>query len=782
MTRPARAARGFALGLVFVALAAAAGCGRARGPESIVLITVDTLRADRVGPYAPDDATVELTPTLDRLAREGVVFEDASTPTPLTLPAHTSLFTGRYPTATGVRNNGTFVVPTSETTLAELLADAGYATAAVVAAYPLHARYGLTQGFEIYDDAFQRLSDASGIGVGSFFPERDATAVTDRALEVWARLEDGRRFLWVHYFDPHAPYSPPEAHLDRAGGKRYDGEVAYVDAEIERLLEGLDLDPRRSIVTVTADHGEGLGEHDELTHGVFLYDTTVRVPWILWAPGRVTAGARVEAPVSLVDVAPTIAALVGLDGAFPAADGTDLRDWIDDPTSTERSVYGESFLPRYDYGFSELRMWRRGPLKYIDAPTPELYDLGSDPGELRNLAGGHYDEARLRDELAEWRTAEDTGAADRAAADLDGEARASLQSLGYAASSPGGSGASDTRGADPKTMTAFIRRYDRALGLLSTGDTEGGLRELAALRDEQPDNPAIRSRYASGLLAAGRLEEAVVELRAVVEATPDSFSAMLMLAETHGLLGHEEQAEARYADCAALEPWSAEPWHQLGALRASSGRFDAAAEAYVEALRREPDHGDTLDALVTLRRSRGDLDRVADDLAAVAESDESSGAGVGADLLGTLASVLHELDRPKDADAAARRAYEIDPGSLPALHALGEISLDAGRPDESASWFALAVDAHDSNVAARVGLARAHARLGRTEDAVRALDAARALDPRDPAPWFALGEIREADGATGEAAGLYRRALTLDPNHRRAWDALERLRTRGTGP
>jgi len=382
-------ARTTAIGAILYAVALLA-CGRT-APRDIVVITLDTFRADLMGAYGNTSA---LTPKLDALARRSVVFESASAPTPITLPSHASLFTGRYPTSTGVRNNGTFVLPAAETTLAEILKASGWRTGGVIASYPLHSRYGVAQGFDVYDEDISAPQTSAGPAGPIFFGERDARRVTDRALEVWGRLSGGPRFLWVHYFDTHAPYAAPEPWSSRHLGRPYDGEAAFVDEQVGRLLARIDLEAPGAVVCVVADHGESLGEHGEKTHGVFVYDATIRVPFLLRGPGQFAAGVRVAEPVSLVDVLPTILALARVD-APPGIDGADLAGLVSGGKAPARPIYAESYLPRLQFRFSELTMMRRGALKYIDAPSPEIYDLLQDAGETRNLHGGHPQEERL---------------------------------------------------------------------------------------------------------------------------------------------------------------------------------------------------------------------------------------------------------------------------------------------------------------------------------------------------------------------------------------------------
>ena len=360
------------------------GCGgpapeAAREPAPVILVTVDTLRADHLAPYGADVAT----PAASRLAADGVLFEEASAPSPLTLPSHVSLLTGLEPYAHGVRDNAGFRLDESIPTLAELLAGRGYATAAFVSSFVLARRSGADRGFGVYDADF-----SSELGTTPEPLERRAESAVSAAIE-WLGGSSEPFLLWVHLFDPHDDYRPPEPFASRHPDSPYAGEVAYADAQVARLLAALDdrglYD--RGLVVYTSDHGEGLGDHGEATHGYFVYQPTVRVPLIVKRPRETEGGSRVAAPVGLADVAPTILAALGLE-ALAAGREADLF-----AEAGEGHVYSESYYPFLNFGWSALASLRRGDLKYIHARRPELYDLAADPGESRNLVASRPDEA-----------------------------------------------------------------------------------------------------------------------------------------------------------------------------------------------------------------------------------------------------------------------------------------------------------------------------------------------------------------------------------------------------
>ncbi|HET9316578.1 MAG TPA: sulfatase, partial [Vicinamibacteria bacterium] len=355
---------------------------RAPRPLSVVLLTLDTTRADRLGCYGhPGGAS----PNLDALARRGVLFRQAYAHVPLTCPSHASLLTGRLPTGHGVRDNGGYVLAPGLPTLAERFAAAGHRTGAFVSAFVLDRRFGLARGFATYHDAVPAGS-AADQGDPSHRAVR-AEETIDRALR-WLEQDPGRPFfLWVHLFDPHHPYEAPEPYRSRFGADPYLGEIAYTDAQVGRLLEAAGR--RRALVAVMGDHGEGLGDHEEITHGYFVYSNTQRVPLLLALPGVLPEGASVDGVVRGVDLAPTLLDLAGLPG-LPEPDGVSLRAHVAGRRGDDAGpAYVESYHPRFWWGAQEVLGVRSGRWLFVEAPRPELYDVAADPAEKTNLAASH---------------------------------------------------------------------------------------------------------------------------------------------------------------------------------------------------------------------------------------------------------------------------------------------------------------------------------------------------------------------------------------------------------
>jgi choline-sulfatase len=640
-----------ALGAILLATCSR-GAGPASARPSLLLITIDTVRADHLGAYG--DKTAE-TPALDRLARQGVRFADASSAVPLTLPSHASLLSGLLPPHHGVRNNGAGAFPEGKSTLATLLAGEGYRTGAFVGAFVLDHRFGLARGFEVYDDEIARDPDA-GLSLEA---ERPGREVVDRALR-W--LDGGTPetsaaprpfFLWVHLYDAHAPYEPPSPYRERHPGHPYDGEIAEVDAQVGRLLADLD---RRglagsTVVAVAADHGEALGEHGELTHGLLLYQPTLRVPLLLRGPG-LPAGKVIRAPVSLVDLAPTLAGLLG--GAFPAPAGgrLDGRDLAADLRAgrepAPEDLYAETRYPEI-FGWSPLAALRRRDLKYIAAPAPELYDLARDPAEADNLDSSHRDSLRgFAARLAEI----EAGAVVLPDRGADAETRARLASLGYAS---GGAPAAPKKPGeaglpDPKKMVGLFERFERDHGLLKGDPAQSGgaLTDLAALVAADPRNPVFRGE----------------------------------LARAYRQRGDSAKAIPLYRQAAADAPGDADAWYNLAAVLQEAGRAGEARTAIEQAVHLDPQRPEAHNTLGLVHLTEGKTEEARREFELAATLDPRN-----ATALNNLGNVLRAMGRLDEAEAAYRRAVAAAPRYAEPLNGLGTLEVERDRPSAALFYF-----------------------------------------------------------------------------------------------
>jgi arylsulfatase A-like enzyme len=569
----AAALRRLALAGTLLGLAALlASCPRPASRPSVLLPTLDTTRADHLGAYGYPHAR---TPQLDQLAAQGIRYQRAYTPAPLTLPAHASLLTGLYPFEHGVRDNGRFRLGEGAETLAEILRREGYRTAAFVSSFVLDARFGLAQGFDRYDDSTEPGSAPGAFG----FAERRAPATTDRAITWLEEASATPFFLWVHYFDPHAGYDPHPGDPELEELLPYDAEIGFMDREIGRLLERLRATgrDRETLVVVAADHGEGLWEHGEISHGLFVYESTLRAALLLRLPGGEGAGTRVDAPVSLVDVFPTLLARLGI--AHRKVSGEPL------PTGEEgepaaprplRPLYFENHAAAYAFGLHPLRGVVRGDDKWIDAPQPERFDLAADPHEVANR---HRPGDPLSAQLAAA-TAQLLEASPRVRPgsetrlELDTQSVARLRDLGYLLS-PGPLPAfAPETGPDPKDAAADVREVLAAQSLIGEGRAEEAAERLAAV----VDGAAYTNRRALLLLAELATEEPTRE-RAI--------AALLPFLERE----RDLDPELRFAVAA-----------KLGVGLGRSGRYAEALRAYRIAARLAPRDPDVQRGLASARR------------------------------------------------------------------------------------------------------------------------------------------------------------------------------------
>ena len=552
------------------------GCGKANNPapsqaapsaRNLVIITVDTLRADHVGAYGNKDAH---TPALDRLAHDGVLFTHAYATAPITLTSHASLMTGRYPPGHGARHNG-LRIDLKTPTLADKLGEAGFATAAFVAAYPLDRRFGLIKGFQTYGD---RLPPARNNRV---INERPGREVVDEALQWLVSHRDRRFFLWIHLFEPHAPYGDPSDTRGLSARQRYDREITEADTQAGRLIEELASVRNDTVIVVAADHGEAFGEHGEIGHSIFIYDTTLRVPLIIAGPG-VPGARKVDERVALIDIAPTMMAMLGV--APFDADGIDIRPVINGATLPNRELYAESFAPLLDFGWSPLHSLRSDRWKYIDAPRPELFDIGRDPNEEHDLSGA---EARR---VAEFHDASvrRSGAAMPDASGMDPEAKARLQALGYA----GGSGtATPGKRADPKDRKDEAAR----LAQVTSGELRGKELEhaLRAILKSDPSNPQANLRLGYVLLESTKCKEAIPRFRSAIAAHLPSADAHLGLAGCQVSERQFDSAVATLREAERIEPGNPVVMANLGLVLSDSGHPAEAIDPLRRALTIDPD-------------------------------------------------------------------------------------------------------------------------------------------------------------------------------------------------
>ena len=618
---------------------------------NLLLVTIDTLRADRV--------TTSLAPNFTRLAARGHVFRTAYTHAPLTLPSHASILTGLLPPAHGVRGNGTYRLDASHLTLAERLRQRGYRTGAFVGAFVLDSRFGLGQGFDRYAGVDDDRSFAADFG----FAQRRAPDVLNPAAD-WIQgpaAADQPWFAWVHVFDPHAPYDAPGAPAQEG----YDGEVRFVDRAVGEFLERLDKGGAlaRTVVMLTADHGESLGEHGESTHGLFTYDATMRVPLVIAGP-QLGAGIH-DAPASLIDLVPTALDVLGLP-ADPALPGRSLR-----PGAGEaRPVYLEAMDGWLTAGAAPVAAVVQDNWKLIETPLPELYDLASDPRETNNLIAASADRVRrLRTILP----ALAAGSAAAAPLGLDPTAQARLRSLGYASGVARAPGAGFAERDDPKRVLPL---YERFLALLADG-----ARDLAGLRaivEARPAFEAARLAAASILIETGRAGEAVSLLEGSAMAADASIAMRERLGAAYLAAGRPDRAVAILEQVAAGGAASADAWNALGVSRAQLGRHTDARAAFDTALGLAPDAARIAFNRALARLESGDRAGATQDVKGLTGQHPAF-----ADGWKVMATLQHESGDRASAVVSWQRVLEVDPGNVDVLFNLAVTLRDLGHLDEA---------------------------------------------------------------------------------------------------
>lgn len=573
-------ARWLPLALASLALAVVFGCSDSKGPDTrpnVLILTLDTLRADRVGCYGYASAR---TPNLDALAARGVRFERAYSHTPFTLPSHSTIMTGLHPTAHGLHINFQGVITGEATMLAEVFKKQGYDTAAFVAASVLDRRFGLDRGFGVYDDLHDRPLDAASQ------VERPGSEVADKAIAWLDKLGPKPFFGWVHFYDAHDPYLPPEGFRDFK--EPYDGEVAYVDSQVGRVFAALERlgKAANTYIVVVGDHGEAFGEHGEEGHGLLIYDSTMHVPMIFAGPAEIRSGTVVRDPVGLVDVHPTLEALLAIP-ATKGVEGQSLAGALRGEKFTARPLQIESENPLRAYGWAPLYGLIAGKWKYIRAPEEELFDLIADPREERNLCGAEVNAcSSLAKELARLRASGTRRAAGAVHLGLD--SRNALTSLGYVEGADVGDPNALTGLADPKKMVHVCVETTRARGLLRIGKIQEALEIVRQLVVLSPQSGHLWMVKGTAEMDAHLPLDAIQSFESSLKSFPNSAERVRLLGDALAEAGRSDEALARYKEALALDPLDGQNESRLGNYYARAGNFDEALVHFKRFVELEP--------------------------------------------------------------------------------------------------------------------------------------------------------------------------------------------------
>jgi arylsulfatase A-like enzyme/Flp pilus assembly protein TadD len=636
----------------------ACGCSQQEAPpprvaRNVLLITIDTLRADRLGIYGATDVE---TPHIDRLAREGAFAQHAAAHVPLTRPSHVSMFTGLYPAEHGIRDNVSPAVPADLPLLAERFKARGHATAAFVSSVVLTRQSGLARGFDRYSDRFDIGEDDARF-LNTIQKRGDEPAA--EAME-WIRAQQGAFFAWVHLYDPHDPYEPPGRYAIQYADRPYDGEVAWSDDLVGRLLGALD-EARiadDTLVIVTSDHGEGLGEHGEDVHGYFVYETTLRVPLVVRGPG-VKPGTRIDAVARSVDLFPTILDMAGASDDMPRHSGRSLRTALGGARIDDEPSFAESLVPLVHYGWSDLRSVRDGRWKYILAPRPELYDLDRDPRELQNLADAEPARARaMRAGLEQRLRAERTTArSDAAAAAIPPDLLEKLGALGYV--SPGGPSGGKASGADPKDMLEEYKALNtlmrRGMLALRAGKPAESVEHFRGLARRGVDSFEVHYYLGRAYTALRRWRDAAREYEQAVEKLPAYGAAWRALGESRVALKDARGAVQAFEKLTTISPRDALARVQLGEAYRDVGRADDAARVMREAVAIDPEPASYWNSLGMVLGGSG---RMAEAEQAFAEAEQRDSGN--AQYIYNRGVALQRVGRREEAVAQFRRAVELD--------------------------------------------------------------------------------------------------------------------------
>lgn len=687
---------------------------------NVLIVTIDTARGDHVGCYG--NRGIE-TPVLDQLAREGVLCAQAITPVPATLPGHASLLTGLYPYNHGARANGSFKLEDEQITLAEIMRDHGYRTGAVISAYVLDSDYGVDQGFEVYHDDLTRGVHRAP----HMFRERPAE-LTNEAISGWLREHAAERFFcWVHYFDPHALYLPPEPFRSRYAGNGYDGEIAYADSELGKLLELLgELGVReRTLVVATADHGEGLGEHNEQTHSLLIYDSTLRVPLILHAPGVLPAGKVIERQVSLVDVMPTVLDLLGI--AAPVQ--MDGRSLLEPAPAGSRACYIETLASKTLHGWAPLLGVRRDDYKFILAPRPEVYDLRADPRELKNLYDSHPDIAVDLYELLKQFVGEDPLLAADVKQNLkmDEEALRKLAGLGYVGTVTGEVTDSESL-IDPKDGIIHWDKVQRGTQLCTAGDIQGAIETLEACVEEVPGDVWARQVLAGAYQTYGRYDDALKLLSEAETLAPSDPTIPAAVASVRVQLRDPDKAEESIRRTLELQPDNSGAYLQL---------------AQVALLRRQPEEA------LRLMDKALELDR------------GSRKAGI----LNAMGDFHLRRGAIEEARTSFQQALEVDAFSGEALGGLAEILLSEGEDAQALRHLEMALRFNPVQPRALAVLGGLHSDRGDYAVAIQCCQRVLEMSPVFGVAYVNLGLAYRRQGNLAKAEEVYRKGIEQCPGY-----------------
>jgi arylsulfatase A-like enzyme/Tfp pilus assembly protein PilF len=710
---------------------------------NVLIFTLDTTRADHIGCYG---YPLIKTPNIDGLAAEGIRFENATAQCPLTLPSHSSMFTGSYPFFHGVRDNGGFYLEDDRVTLAEVLQKAGWATSAFIGAFVLDSRWGVDQGFDYYYDNFD-FAKYKKISLDSV--QREGGEVIQAFFDWFDKNAPPRFFSWIHLYDPHTPYEPPEPYKSEYQGREYglyDGEIAYADHLVGRVLESLREKGvlEKTVVVIVGDHGESLGEHHESSHGFFIYDATLSVPMIIRIPSDALRGKTVSSQVENIDLMPTLCEILGLPVPRDVQGRSLLPLIAGHESGRDVEAYSESYYPRYHYGWSELKSLRNSRYKFIQAPRPELYDLSLDPREKNNIFSQESSLAekfarnlqRLENRLSRKEVA------DKGPQQLDDDSREKLMALGYIGGFTSGAKLAQKGNlGDPKDKIILFNKIKMAEGASSDKEYDRALGLLDQVISEDPGIMEARQVRANIYLQLDRNEDAVEECQEALKVDPEYNAAIFTLAQAYKKLKKYDEAVAGFERALQLDPRDAKPHVNLGELYLDTKDFDKAVVHLEAAISIDPEHSSQAhNFLGAALLEKKMLDQAEKELLLALEMrpripDAHYNLGLIHEERGDLKRAMEEY----------KKEIEIHPGAYPAHFNLALLYRKTGQLQEQVSELKEAIQADQGFARAYLFLAKAY--LDMNENFDEAIDLAKkglALEPESesaPLGHYVLADI-----------------------------------------
>ena len=690
-----------------------------------MIVTADTLRADKLASYGNRSIA---TPRLDELAASGVLFENAATAAPSTLPSHASIFTGTYPLYHGVRDNSGYYIEPEQITLAETLEEQGYATGAFVAAFVLDSRWGLDQGFARYFDDFH-LSQFQKAGLDAVYRRGDE--VLEEAFHWMDSVRDRPFFSWIHLYDTHTPYEPPEPFRSRyieAPNGLYDGEVAFVDHLVGELMDWLEAKAllESTIVVFVSDHGESLGDHGERTHAYFIYDSTMHVPFILKAPFPGFRGRRVESQVRTIDLMPTVLELLGVEIPAPVQ-GQSL---VSLATGREDDLglvaYGESNFPRYHYGWGELLSLRTSGLHYIHAPRPELYDVRADPREETNLASRRAGTIRrFEEQLEEIRASHNAEAIDeKQPIAIDSNTRARLEALGYVGAGVRVAVDPSQPLVDPKDKIGLVVLIEEAMKDADEGLVSVAIAKIQRVLARDPDIPLAENILGDLHGVQGEPGKATAAYKRALARAPQYKAALFSLAETYKEMGRLDAAMAGFQRVLALEPRDSRASFMLAQIHIERENFVGALEL--------------LEGVLFVGSERAELHNL-------------------------MAQSYRGLGQLDNARAEIQRALELRPDLSEAHGYLARIRESRGDLEGAVEAYEKELELSPESFQSHFNIANLYSRMGRSTETIEHLEKTIELNPEFVTGYLYLANAYLEQGALQEAQELATRGIELEP-------------------